>query len=82
MSIRCRKSHTYNLHFNIWSLQVFEGLLDFRRVVDVSFELQRSILEVQKGNGEISVQIVCQLRYGMQRALQEADHDVFIFVQF
>ena len=52
-------------------------------LADVSFWLQRFVLEVRKSNGDVySPDSLYQLCCGIQRALREAGHDVNIFKQF
>ena len=52
-------------------------------LADVSFWLQRFVLEVRKSNGDVySPDSLYQLCCGIQRALREAGHDVNIFEQF
>ena len=62
---------------------VLDNNVEKVELTDVSFWLQRFVLEVRKSNGEsFSPDSLYQLCCGIQRALREAGHDVNIFEQF
>ena len=62
---------------------ILDSNVEKMELADVSFWLQRFVLEVRKSNGEsYSPDSLYQLCCGIQRALREAGHDVNIFEQF